>query len=161
MNFDATIKFSVQLSKFYYKSYDFWCKYQNFNTTLQIFNASQVKKSTIHKKITIQDLINRKMEYETKAYLTTILATYIVPICLGLGMTLETANAFVGLIVCLVPMIASMLSEMWESKHLSRPKPVMDDDVEPVGVVLDDSVEDSPVYESEYVEMSNLGDEIA
>lgn len=98
------------------------------------------------------------MEYETKAYLTTILATYIVPICLGLGMTLETANAFVGLIVCLIPMIASMLSEMWESKHLSRPKP---DDVEPVGVVLDDTVEDSPVYESEYVEMSNLGDETA
>lgn len=101
------------------------------------------------------------MEYETKAYLTTILATYIVPICLGLGMTLETANAFVGLIVCLVPMIASMLSEMWESKHLSRPKPVKDDDVEPVGVVLDDTVEDSPVYESEYLEMSNIGDETA
>ena len=100
------------------------------------------------------------MEYETKAYLTTILATYIVPICLGLGMTLETANAFVGLIVCLVPMIASMLSEMWESKHLSRPKPNNGDNA-PVGIVLDDTVEDSPVYESEYLEMSNLGDETA
>lgn len=101
------------------------------------------------------------MEYETKAYLTTILATYIVPICLGLGMTLETANAFVGLIVCLVPMIASMLSEMWESKHLSRPKPSENEGNAPVGIVFDDTVEDSPVYESEYLELSNIGDETA
>ena len=101
------------------------------------------------------------MEYETKAYLTTILATYIVPICLGLGITVETANAIVGLIVCVIPMIASMLSEMWESKHLSRPKPVKNDDEEPVGIVLDDTGEDSAVYESEYIEMSNLGDETA
>lgn len=140
MKFSASIRISLQASK--------------FKVQVKWKNQQFIKKLRFR-------IDYRKMEYETKAYLTTILATYIVPICLGLGMTLETANAFVGLIVCLVPMIASMLSEMWESKHLSRPKPSENGDNAPVGVVLDDTVEDSPVYESEYLEMSNIGDETA
>lgn len=83
------------------------------------------------------------MDYDVKANLTTVLSTYLIPILLGLGLTAETSNALVGLIVALIIVGFNMINEMYTSKHLTKDKEDVD---EPVEEVLELEEDDSPVY---------------
>lgn len=83
------------------------------------------------------------MDYDVKANLTTVLSTYLIPMLLGLGLSAETSNALVGLIVALIIVGFNMLNEMYTSKHLTKDKEDVD---EPVEEVLELEEDDSPVY---------------
>ena len=83
------------------------------------------------------------MDYDVKANLTTVLSTYLIPMLLCLGLSAETSNALVGLIVALIIVGFNMLNEMYTSKHLTKDKEDVD---EPVEEVLELEEDDSPVY---------------
>ena len=63
------------------------------------------------------------MDYETKANLTTLFSVYLLPVLLGVGVSLETSQAIIGLIVVVLPVLFGMLNEMYTSKHLTRDNP--------------------------------------
>lgn len=86
------------------------------------------------------------MDYDVKANLTTVLSTYLIPMLLGLGLTAETSNALVGLIVALIIVGFNMLNEMYTSKHLTKDKEDVMGVDEPVEEVLELEEDDSPVY---------------
>lgn len=60
------------------------------------------------------------MDYETKANITTLLSTYLIPILVGYGFSVETANALVGIVVALIIIGCAMLNERWTSQHLTK-----------------------------------------
>lgn len=60
------------------------------------------------------------MDYETKANITTLLSTYLIPILVGYGFSMETANALVGIVVALIIIGCGMLNERWTSQHLTK-----------------------------------------
>lgn len=60
------------------------------------------------------------MDYETKANITTLLSTYLIPILVGYGFSAETSNALVGVIVAFIIIGCNMLNERWTSSHLTK-----------------------------------------
>ena len=60
------------------------------------------------------------ISYDLKANLTTIIATYLIPILVGYGFSVETANAFVGVLVAVIIIGFGMLNERYTSTHLTK-----------------------------------------
>lgn len=60
------------------------------------------------------------MDYDIKANLTTILSTYLIPVLVGYGFSVESSSALVGVIVALVIIGFNMLNEMFTSRHLTK-----------------------------------------
>lgn len=60
------------------------------------------------------------MDYDIKANLTTLLSTYLIPVLVGYGFSVESSSALVGVIVALVIIGFNMLNEMFTSKHLTK-----------------------------------------
>lgn len=59
------------------------------------------------------------MSYDFKANITTLLSTYLIPVLVGYGLSSETSNALVGVIVALIMIGFGMLNERYTSKHLT------------------------------------------
>ena len=59
------------------------------------------------------------MSYDFKANITTLLSTYLIPVLVGYGLSSETSNALVGVIVTLIMIGFGMLNERYTSKHLT------------------------------------------
>ena len=57
------------------------------------------------------------MSYDFKANITTLLSTYLIPVLVGYGLSSETSNALVGVIVALIMIGFGMLNERYTSKH--------------------------------------------
>ena len=60
------------------------------------------------------------MDYDVKANLTTLLSTYLIPVLVGYGFSVETSNAIVGVVVALVIIGFAMLNERYTSGHLTK-----------------------------------------
>lgn len=73
------------------------------------------------------------MDYDVKANLTTLLSTYLIPILVGYGFSVELSNALIGVIVALIMIGVGMLNERYTSSHLTK----ADDEIE------EDDIEDA------------------
>lgn len=66
------------------------------------------------------------MSYDFKANITTLLSTYLIPVLVGYGLSSETSNALVGVIVALIMIGFGMLNERYTSKHLTKEQDIED-----------------------------------
>ena len=89
------------------------------------------------------------ISYDTKANLTTILTTYLIPTLVGLGCSEATSSAFVGLLVTGIIIGLNMLSEMYTSRHLtvdrSDDETIEDDENVGLSEII---FEESPIMET-------------
>lgn len=67
------------------------------------------------------------MDYTFKANVTTILSTYLIPLLVGWGLSYESSNAIIGLIVTALIIGFNMLNERYTSDHLTQPKCEVED----------------------------------
>lgn len=59
------------------------------------------------------------ISYDVKANITTLVSTYLIPVLVACGVSVELSNAIVGVIVAVIMIVCGMLNERYTSKHLT------------------------------------------